>query len=142
MSQPNQKTRGKNGNFFLAPHTPFDHERLRKLLSHAERDFFMVLCHLSNRHADKDGWFWHTDKSFNTRQGKERGFEAYGFGTSTCKRVRKRLAALGLIETKQGSPEHGHWPGTQYRINPQLLLTGDHSGPRSETTMVPRPRPP
>lgn len=142
MDQSNRKTCGKNGNFFLAPHTPFDHERLRKSLTHAERDFLMVLYHLSNRHADKDGWFWHTDKSFNTRKGKEHGFEAFGFGTSTCKRVRKRLTELGLIETKQGSPEHGRWPGTQYRINPQLLRTEDHSGLRLETAVVPRPRPP
>lgn len=142
MNQPNQKTRGSNGNFFLAPHAPFDSDQLRGSLTHAERDFLMVLCHLSNRYADKDGWFWHIDKSFNTRKGKERGFEAYGFGISTSKRVRKRLTTLGLIETKQGSPERGRWPGTRYRINPQLLRTRDHSGPRSGATMVPRPRPP
>lgn len=142
MDQSNRKSSNKHSNFFIAPHAVFDDDRLRSALTHAERDFLIALCHLSNRYADKDGWFWHTDKSFNTRKGKERGFEAYGFSTSTCKRVRKRLAALGLIETKQDSPEHGHWPGTQYRIYPHLMSTGDHSGLRSGTTMVLRPRPP
>ena len=142
MNQSNQKTRGKNGNFFLAPHDLFDSERLRKSLTHAERDFLMELFHLSNRHADKAGWFWHVDKSFQTRDGKERGFGAYGFSDATCKRTRKKLTALGLIETRQGSPEHGRWPGTQYRINPQLLRAVGHSDRRSEVTMTSHPRPP
>lgn len=94
MTQPNRKPGNKHANFFIAPHAVFDDERLRRTLTHAERDFLIVLCHLSNRYADKDGWFWHTDKSFNTRKGKERGFEAFGFGTSTSKRVRKRLVTL------------------------------------------------
>ncbi len=142
MNQPNRTTRGKHTNFFPAPHTPFDSDKFRNVLSHAERDFLMVLCHLSNRHGGKDGWFWHTDKSFNTKDGRQRGFEAYGFGTSTCKRVRKKLIALGLIETRTKSPEHGRWGGTQYRINPQLMSIGDHSGPRSKTTVNSGPGPP
>lgn len=142
MNQPNRTTRGKHTNFFPAPHMPFDSDKFRNVLSHAERDFLMVLCHLSNRHAGKDGWFWHTDKSFNTKDGRQRGFETYGFGTSTCKRSRKKLTALGLIEIKPGTVERGLWPVTMYKINPQLMSTGDHYGLRSKTTMNSGPGPP
>ena len=134
--------KAKHSNFFLAPHAVFDNEELQKSLTHAERDFFLVLCHLSNRHADKDGWFWHTDKGFKTRDGKERGFEAYGFSDATCKRSRKKLVVLHLIETKPGTAQYGRWPGTMYRINPQLLRTGGHSDRRPSVNMTPRPRPP
>ena len=137
-----ENARPKHSNFFLAPHAPFDNEQVRKSLSHAERDFLMVLCHLSNRHADKEGWFWHTDRSFQTRDGKERGFEAYNFSDATCKRSRKKLVALHLIETKPGISKHGRWAGTMYRINPQLLRTGGHSDRRPPVNMTPRPRPP
>lgn len=142
MTQSNRKPDSKHSNFFIAPHAVFDDDHLRSTLTHAERDFLIALCHLSNRYADKDGWFWHTDKSFNTRKGKERGFEAYGFSDATCKRSRKKLISLHLIETKQGSPEHGRWPGTQYRINPQLLCTVGHSDRRPPVNMTPRARSP
>ncbi len=132
MEQPNQKTRGKNLNFFPAPHTPFDNDRLRALLSHAERDFLMVLCHLSNRFADKDGWFWHTDAPFTGQSGKIRGLTSYGFGTTTCKRVRKKLLSLGLIETKENPRKRGRTGGTVYRINKEMLgMAIDHSGPKN-----------
>jgi len=132
----------RHSNFFLAPHAVFDDETLQNSLTHAERDFFLVLCHLSNRHSDKDGWFWHTDKGFQTRDGKERGFEAYGFSDATCKRSRKKLIALRLIETKTAVGKHGRWPGTMYRINPQLLRTGGHSDRRPPVNMTPRARSP
>lgn len=133
MNQANQrKTPGKNSNFFIAPHSIFDDEKLRCLLSHAERDFLMLLYHLSNRYADSEGWFWHTDKSFITHEDKERGFASFGFSRSTCRRVRKKLTNLGLIETKQDSAAFGRWPGTIYRLNPKLLKsTGVHNEARS-----------
>jgi hypothetical protein len=121
MNQSNSKAPDKNVNFFLVPHIPFDDQKLRHSLTHAERDFFMVLCHLSNRYADKDGWFWHTDTLFTTRGNKERGFAAYGFSQSTCKRVRKKLLRLELIETKIDASKRGHRSGTIYRINPKLF---------------------
>lgn len=121
MNQSNPQTPSKNVNFFLVPHIPFDDQKLRHALTHAERDFFMVLCHLSNRYAAKDGWFWHTDKMFMTRSQKERGFAAYGFSQSTCKRVRKKLLRLELIETKTEASKRGHRSGTTYRINPKLF---------------------
>jgi hypothetical protein len=143
MNQSNPKTPGKNVNFFLVPHIPLDDDKLRRALSHAERDFFLVLCHLSNRYAAKDGWFWHTDKLFATRENKERGFAAYGFGQSTCKRVRKKLLQLELIETKKGTAKYGRWPGTAYRINPRLYKsTGGHSEPRSGSIENLHHRPP
>ena len=144
MNQTNQpKTRGKSFNFFPAPHAPFDDEKLRHDLSHAERDFLMVLSHLSNRYGDKDGWFWHIDGFFITREDKERGFASFGFSRSTCRRVRKKLAELGLIETKPGKLERGRWAGTMYRLNPQLLkTTGVHYEARSGTIENPGPGPP
>jgi hypothetical protein len=122
MNQENQQKIGnKNSNFFLVPHFPFDNKELRQNLTHAERDFLMVLCHLSNRYANADGWFWHTDRLFTTRKDKERGFESFGFSKSTCRRVRKKLSGLGLIEIKTGISERGRWPGKMYRLNPDLL---------------------
>jgi len=94
-------------------------DRLRGKLTHANAIFYRALPPL-DRFADKDGWFWHTDKSFNTRQEKSVALKSMVFGPQPASGVRKRLAALGLIETKQGSPEHGHWPGTQYRIYPHI----------------------
>lgn len=144
MNQENQKKIGsKNYNFFLVPHVPFDNKELRQNLTHAERDFLIVICHLSNRYADADGWFWHTDRSFTTREDKERGFESFGFGRSTCRRVRKKLSSLGLIETKPGFSERGRWAGTLYRLNSELLKsTWVHSGARSSTTKNQGPSPP
>ena len=143
MNQSNPQTPNKNVNFFLVPHIPFDDQKLRHSLTHAERDFFIVLCHLSNRYADKDGWFWHTDTLFTTRGNKERGFASYGFSQSTCKRVRKKLLHLELIETKKGTAKYGRWPGTAYRINPRLYKsTGGHSEPWSKSIENPDRRPP
>jgi hypothetical protein len=144
MNQTNQsKTRGKSLNFFPAPHALFDDEKLRHTLTHAERDFLMALCHLSNRYGDSNGWFWHTDKSFMTREDKERGFASFGFSRSTCRRVRKRLINLELIEIKTGVMERGRWAGTMYRLNPRLLkTTGVQNEARSGTIENPGPGPP
>lgn len=144
MNQTKQpKTLGKNSNFFLAPHTPFDDNRLKNSLTHAERDFLMVVCHLSNRYANADGWFWHTDRLFTTREDKERGFASFGFSRSTCRRVRKKLAGLGLIEVKPGTSERGRWAGTLYRLNPKLLSsTGVHNEARSGVKENHGPGPP
>ena len=144
MNQENQQKIGsKNSNFFLVPHAPFDNKELRCSLTHAERDFLMVLCHLSNRYADAGGWFWHTDRLFTTREDKERGFESFGFSRSTCRRVRKKLLGLELIEIKPGFSERGRWAGTLYRLNPELLKsTWVHSEARSGTTKNHGPSPP
>lgn len=140
----NLKISKKKTNFFLAPHKPYDDEELKKKLTHAERDFYMTLCHLENRYGKgEDGWFWHTDKSFPNRDGKSLGFESFGFGLSTCKRVRKKLKDLGLIETKREPLKSGKLGGTMYRINRQFLIqTRDHSEPWLRTTMNQRSRPP
>ena len=144
MNQNNQpKTHGKSLNFFPAPHQVFDDKKFKDSLSHTERDFFMTLCHLSNRVGKADGWFGHCDRTFTDRKGKQWGFENYGFSRSTCRRVRKKLTDLGLIETKAGTTERGHWAGTMYRINPQLLKnTGVHDEARPGTIENPGPGPP
>jgi hypothetical protein len=143
MNQPNRTTRGKSLNFFPAPHNVFDDENLRRALTHAERDFLMVICHLSNRYANADGWFWHTDRLFTTREDKERGFASFGFSRSTCRRVRKKLAGLGLIETRPGMLDRGRWAGTLYRLNQKLLQsTGVHNEARSSTIKNSGPGPP
>ncbi|MDD4995596.1 MAG: hypothetical protein PHW53_03985 [Patescibacteria group bacterium] len=144
MNQTNQpKTRGKSFNFFPAPHALFDDEKLRRTLTHAERDFLMALCHLTNRHGNKDGWFWHIDETFITRENKEHGFASLGFSRSTCRRVRKKLINMGLIEIKPGTMERGRWVGTMYRLNPRLLkTTGVQNEARSGTIENPGPGPP
>jgi len=144
MNQTNQpKPRGKSLNFFPAPHIIYDNEKLRRALTHAERDFLMALSHLANRYGDADGWFWHTDKIFVGRDDKEHGFASLGFGRSTCRRVRKRLLKLELIEMKAGTIEHGHWAGTMYRLNPQLLkTTGVQNGARPSVIVNPSQGPP
>lgn len=130
MNQSNQ--RKADNNFFPAPHALFDDEQLRKLLTHTERDFLIVLCHLDNRYADKDGWFWHTDCSFQTQEGKMKGFTSYGFGTSSCKRIRKKLIKLGFIEIKENPYRRGRTGGTMYRINKSTLqMVKDHHGPKN-----------
>lgn len=132
-----QQSENRHENCFFAPHLVYDNETLRKKLSHAERDFLFRLCSLSNRFATKDGWFWHTDKSFETKEGKVLGFAAYGFGGSTCVRTRRKLRSLGLIETRKVRTESGLWPTTMYRVNRKLLHgTRDHGGLRSETNMT------
>lgn len=136
MNQPNQQTKcGKHSNFFPAPHLPFE-DQLKHLLTHAERDFYMTLCHLENRYGNKNGWFWHTDGKFKNRDGKILGFESFGFGQSTCKRARKKLVELKLIKTKREPGENGRWHGTLYCIRRQINpSTRDHSEPYSKTTM-------
>lgn len=117
MNQQDQpKNCDKHSNFFPAPHMVFDDERFRNKLSHAERDFYITLCHLSNRHGNKDGWFRHIDGEFKTKKGKEKGFTSYGFGSSTCKRARIKLKALGLIETDKNPEKPGRTGGTMYRV--------------------------
>ena len=142
----NQKQLGaneKHSNCFFAPHKIFEDEQLRDQLTHAERDFLMALCHLHNRCAKRNGWFWHIDNSFKDKHGRKLGFEAMGFGSTTCKRVRKRLTELGLIETKPFAANVGKWPATAYRINPKLLhATVDQNGLRPETNLDSGPGPP
>ena len=121
MNQPNQQKKcGKHTNFFPAPHRVFDDEAFRNQLSHADRDFYIALCHLFNRHANEDGWFRHIDGEFKTLNGKRKGFFSYGFGSTTCKRARKKLVALGLIEIKENPEKHGRTGGTMYRIRTEI----------------------
>lgn len=143
MNQQDQQNCHKHSNFFPAPHFPFE-DQFKRLLTHAERDFYMTLCHLENRYGKgKDKWFWHTDKKFVNRDGKILGFESFGFGQSTCKRARKKLIKLNLIKTKREPGENGRWYGTIYCINRHFPLpTRDHSEPCSETTMNENIRPP
>ncbi|OGZ79201.1 MAG: hypothetical protein A2528_02845 [Candidatus Staskawiczbacteria bacterium RIFOXYD2_FULL_37_9] len=142
MNQSKLGAYEKHSNCFFAPHKIYEDEKLREL-SHAERDFLIALCHLRNRCGDKNGWFWHVDRSFNDKYGRKMGFETLGFGSSTCKRVRKKLVELGLIETKPHTVKGGAWPATMYRINPKLFHnTVDHSGLRLKTMMDSGPGPP
>lgn len=144
MNHKNQpEANEKHSNCFFSPHKLFEDEELCKRLTHAERDFFLALCHLHNRCADKDGWFWHVDRPFTDKNGKKMGFATMGFGSSTCKRTRIKLVALGLIEIKPYVTDESTWPTTMYRVNPSLLYgTGDQIGPRSKTNLNPGPGPP
>jgi len=100
--------------FFKVPHhfEEYYGDKLRP----SEKYFFIILLKLENRFA-KDGWFWHADKKFPTKDGRHLiGFGAYGFSTSFCKRTRKKLKALDIIETKYGWNKLGHRAATFYRI--------------------------
>ncbi len=146
MSNKNRlEANEKHSNCFFSPHSIYEDEKL-KSLSHAERDFFFRLCSLSNRYADKDGWFWHLDKTFTDENGKKLGFVEKGFSSSTCVRTRIKLVKFGLIETKPHiakDSENRHWPATMYRVNPKLLYgTRSHSEFRPETMVNLDPRPP
>ncbi|MFA5128671.1 MAG: hypothetical protein WC445_01745 [Patescibacteria group bacterium] len=144
MDQTNQQEANeKHFNCFFTPHKIFDDEKLCRSLTHAEHGFFTALCHLHNRCANKDGWFWHVDHSFTDKNGKKLGFATMGFGSSTCKRARIKLVRLKLIEIKPYITDESTWPATMYRINPKLLYgTGDQIGPRSKTNLNSGPGPP
>jgi hypothetical protein len=142
MNQSKLGANEKHSNCFFAPHKIYEDEKLREL-SHAERDFLIALCHLHNRCAKKTGWFWHVDRCFDDKHGRKMGFKTMGFGSTTCKRARKKLVELGLIETKPYAVKGGTWPATMYRINPKILHgTVDQIGLRPETTAGSGPGPP
>lgn len=102
-------------NFFKVPHKL--EESYGRELRPSEKYFLVILLKLENRFADEKGWFWHADKKFLAQDnGYLMGFEMYGFSPSSCKRIRKKLKALDLIETKYGWNKIGFRIGTYYRI--------------------------
>lgn len=104
-----------NQNFFIVSHKI--EENYGFVLKPSEKYFLVILLKLENRFADNEGWFWHTDKKFLAKDnGYEMGFETYGFSPSSCKRTRKRLKMLSLIETKYGWNKAGFRIGTYYHI--------------------------
>lgn len=108
----------KGTNFFKVSHK-FE-ELYGNIIRPSDKYFFIILLKLTNRYAEKSGWFWHTDKTFKSRGGKILGFESYGFSISASKRARKKLKKLGLIETKNGYNKSGHRGGTFYKINEEM----------------------
>jgi len=103
------------GNFFKTPHR-FE-ELYGNKLRPGEKYFYIILIKLLNRLGTEDGWFWHVDKTFETKEGNILGFESFGFSISTCKRARKKLKELGLLETKYGWSKKGHRVATHYKPN-------------------------
>ena len=109
--------------FFKVPHGFFDSLAITEKLTHAERCFFVILCKLYNRYADEDGWFWHTDKAFTTKDGLVCGFERYGLSPRVCKSARKKLVQMGLIETRrERSANNVRYGGTVYRLTCTHLI--------------------
>jgi len=120
--KPKQPKRTGKG-FFKVPHAFFDSPEIMEKLTHAERGFFMILCKLYNRYADEDGWFWHTDKAFTTKDGSMCGFEQYGLSPRVCKSARKKLVRMGLIETRrERSANNVRYGGTVYRLTCTHLI--------------------
>lgn len=104
-----------NKNFFILPHLL--EEEYGDMLSPSEKYFVVMLFKLENRFTKDNGSFWHTDKKFVSKDsGNVFGFETYGFSASFCKRTRKKLQALDIIEIKYGWNKLGHRAGTYYRI--------------------------
>lgn len=105
----------KSKRFFKVPH-PFE-ELYGEKLRPSEKYFFVILLKLENRFAKGGGWFWHADKKFPAKDGRRIfGFECYGFSASFCKRTRKKLKALDIVETKYSWNKLGHRAATFYRI--------------------------
>ena len=122
-TNPNEFEKKKGRNFFKVPHR-FE-EEYGKYFTPAQKYFFDILCKLTNRYGDKDGWFWHVDekRSFKDKDDIEHtlGFETFGFSVSTCKRARAKFRKYDLVEMKYGWNQLGHRNGTFYRINLQKL---------------------
>lgn len=116
-------------NFFKVPHG-FE-ERYGDELNPSEKYFFTILLKLENRCGNKNGWFWHVDKLHHTQKGYIIGLEKYGFSVSSCKRIRKKLIALGLIETRLERNQIGNRAFTYYRIKwENILLPEDFGEPK------------
>jgi hypothetical protein len=121
MKPKSPKRTGKG--FFKVPHGFFDSPAIMKKLTHAEQGFFVILCKLYNRYADEDGWFWHTDKTFTTKDGSMCGFEQYKLSPRVCKSARKKLVEMGLIETRRERSANGvRYGGTVYRLTCTQLI--------------------
>ena len=120
--KPKSPQRTSKG-FFKVPHGFLDSPTIIEKLTHAERCFFVILCKLYNRYADEDGWFWHIDKAFNTKDGSTCGFERYGLSPRVCKSARKKLVQMGLIETRrERSANNVRYGGTVYRLTCTHLI--------------------
>ena len=59
-----------NNNFFV-PHAVIEDIKFKDLPDSA-KILYITLCHLANRHADNDGWFWRSIKQLCEDTGKER----------------------------------------------------------------------
>ena len=105
----------KDKNFFKVSHLL--EERYGDKIRPSEKYFVVILFKLENRFANKNGWFWHTDKEFLAKNKRNIfGFETYGFSVSFCKRVRKKLKNLGIIATKYSWYKSGNRAGTFYQL--------------------------
>jgi len=112
-------------NFFKVPHS-FE-ERYGDELNPSEKYFFIILLKLENRCGNRNGWFWHVDKIHRTQKGYIIGLEKYGFSISSCKRIRKKLVELNLIEIKHKRNQSGNRIFTYYRICwENILLPEDY----------------
>lgn len=58
-------------NNFFVPHTVIEDIKFLNLPDSAKFLYF-ILCHLANRHADKDGWFWRSITQLCQDTGKDR----------------------------------------------------------------------
>lgn len=105
----------KRKNFFMVSHK-FE-EKFGDKLTPSEKYFYIILIKLLNRLGSEDGWFWQVDKTFKTKGDNLLGFESFGFSISTCKRARKKLKELGLLETKYGWSKKGYRVATHYKPN-------------------------
>jgi len=109
----------KDKNFFKVPHEL--EEKFGDKLTPTEKYFLIMLYKLRNRFGDRKGWFWHRDKKFTNDDTRYYGFEYYGLSPSTCKRIRKKLKAYDLIETKYNYSYYGRRLGTLYRIKDETI---------------------
>lgn len=93
---------------FPLPHDILEDIKFKKL-SPSEKVTYFYLAKLSNHLADKEGWFWRSEKTL---------IEDMDLSKNTLLRAIKKLQILGFIEVKRGRYAHsGYRSPNFYKIN-------------------------
>lgn len=107
-----------NNNFFV-PHSVVEDLKF-KILPDSAKSLYIVLCHLANRYADEQGWFWRSIKQLAEDTGRER---------KTVLSAKKLLKKNEFIDVRATFYEHSKKRTyDSYRLNGFRFRSGVKKG--------------
>jgi hypothetical protein len=110
IEKSNVKTYKKDTkNNFFVPHAVIEDIKFKKLPDSA-KILYIILCHIANRYADENGWFWRSLTQLQEDTGKSR---------KTIIKAKKLLKKQEFIDT-----EHTFYTHSKKRTYDSFRLNG------------------